>query len=202
MSMTAVRGFSRLKWQEEAFEIEAELNRLAAGLTETQFHAPARDGGWSIGYCIEHLLATGHDYIVLWDCLIAAQSKLPALQGPVVFAYPYNWLQRRLLHLVENSGWGIRLRSPASIVPCVRRSLPKTMEAFRILHRDFAIRLSQCRALDPRRTCIRLPYASWIRLSLGFSFDLVLAHERRHLRQAWRVRHQLIRPEQALESKV
>jgi hypothetical protein len=190
--MAEVRAFNRIAWQAEAHEIEGEFRTLVEGLTESQFHAPPRLGGWSIGYCIEHLLATGHDHVVQWDRLIAAQSELSAPTDPVVIAYPYSWLQRRLLRFVENSGWGIRLRSPASTVPCVRRPLPKTLEAFRILHRDLAFRLAQCCALDPRRTRIRSPYASWIRLPLGLSFDLVLAHERRHLRQAWRVRHQLI----------
>jgi len=189
--MTVVRGFSRLKWQKEALDIEEELNRLTAGLTECQFHAPPRDGGWSIGYCIEHLVATGHDYIAQWDRLIAAQARLSVSAGPCVFAYPYNWWQRGLLHFVENSVLGIRLRSPASAVPRMRRPLPQAVEAFRNLHRDLALRLAQCRVLDPQRTRVRSPNSRWIRLPLGFSFDLVLAHERRHLRQAWRLRHQL-----------
>jgi hypothetical protein len=53
-----VRQFDQAMWLEEATAIESDLSSLVAGLTEAQFHAPPRDGGWCVGHCIEHLLLT------------------------------------------------------------------------------------------------------------------------------------------------
>ena len=46
--------------------IEAELRRLASGLTEAQFHALTRAGGWSVAYCIEHLVLAGRAFLPKW----------------------------------------------------------------------------------------------------------------------------------------
>jgi hypothetical protein len=59
------------------------------------------------------------------------------------------------------------------------------------LHREFIRRAESSRGLDLRRTKIPSPFASWMSYPLGFSFDLALAHERRHLWQAWQIRRQL-----------
>jgi hypothetical protein len=62
-----------------------------------------------------------------------------------------------------------------------------TMERFMSMHCDLTARLEKSRAVDVERTKLQSPFAPWAWFSLGFMFDLVLAHERRHLWQARRI---------------
>src|SRR5690242_2041094 len=84
--------------------IEADLRQLAASLTDAQFHVPARDGGWSVGYCIEHLVLSGRAFLPKWDrALDQANKKNCANQA----AFPYNWWQRKILQHAENP-WSLK----------------------------------------------------------------------------------------------
>src|ERR1700751_1993657 len=77
--------------------IEADVNRLASVLTEGQFHAPSRGGGWSVGYCIEHLILTGQAHFPKWDIAIET-----AVESPATAILPYGWWQRRILSYAED----------------------------------------------------------------------------------------------------
>jgi hypothetical protein len=66
------------------------------------------------------------------------------------------------------------------------------MRRFLSMHNDFARTISRSGEMDMQRTKVQSPFVSWIWYPLGFSFDLALAHERRHLWQAWEVRRRLL----------
>ena len=62
--------------------------------------------------------------------------------------------------------------------------LPETLAAFRAYQVQFIDRLRQANGLDLSRARVRSPAVRWLRLPLGSGFALVVAHERRHLKQA------------------
>ena len=59
------------------------------------------------------------------------------------------------------------------------------------MHHELAARVWASEGLDAGEVRVQSPFIAWIRYPLGLSFDLALAHERRHLWQAWQVRRQL-----------
>jgi hypothetical protein len=59
------------------------------------------------------------------------------------------------------------------------------------MHHDLVARIAASEGLDVRVPNVQSPFLSWWRHPLGFSFDLALAHERRHIAQAWRVYRQV-----------
>jgi hypothetical protein len=185
---TSKNGFEPAECLLAAAAIEADLTRLTAALTEAQFHAPTRTGGWSVSYCIEHLVLTGEAFFPKWDLALKnANGGGCACQQ----AFRYGWWERRLLQYVENpSRW--KRKTAAPFVPCARHSIEETVARFGAMHREFARRVARSRGLDVKHTKVQSPFAAWVRYALGFSFDLVLAHERRHLSQAWLVRRQLL----------
>jgi len=185
--VTAVNGFDVPGWLEAASAVEGDLAQLTAALTEAQFHAPPRDGGWSVGYCIEHLVLTGQAFLQKWDPALKEAGK-EGFQGEQRFRY--EWWQRLLLRYTENPS-RLKYKAPPPLVPSSRHSMEKTVARFQGMHRELANRVAVSRGLDVRRTKVQSPFVSWIWYGLGFSFDLALAHERRHLDQAWRVRRQL-----------
>jgi hypothetical protein len=183
----ATNGFDLGGCLQAAAEIEAELTRLTNELTEAQFHAPTRAGGWSVGYCIEHLVLTGHAFLPKWDLALKECTARECRCGQ---AFRYAWWQRKALQLVENPS-RLKQKTTAPLVPCFRHSIDETVGRFRGMHQELVLRLARCRGLDVSRIKVQSPFVAWVRYTLGFSFDLALAHERRHLRQAWLVRRQL-----------
>jgi hypothetical protein len=179
--------FDLTGWLTAATAIEAELSQLTTGLTEAQFHAPTRTGGWSMGYCIEHLVLTGKAFLPKWDMALR-DAVATKFNGDAPFEYA--WWQRRVLHYAEDSS-KLKHKTASPFVPYSRHSIDETADRFLDMHQQLVRRVLQSRGLDVMRAQVQSPFISWIRYPLGFSFDLALAHERRHLRQAWGVRRQL-----------
>jgi len=186
--ITVVNGFDLPECLEAAAAIEADLTQLTTTLTEAQFHAPPRTGGWSVGYCIEHLVLTGQAFLPKWDMALkeAAQKEWHGEKR-----FRYCWWQRQILHYAENPS-RLKHKTAPPFVPYSRHSIEETVGRFLGMHQELVRRVASSRGLDVRRTKIQSPFVSWIRHALGFSFDLALAHERRHLCQAWRVRQRLM----------
>jgi hypothetical protein len=142
-----------------------------------------------VGYGIEHLVLVAQAFLPHWEKALreAAKASQPNLRPTARYA----WWQRRLLRFVENSSV-VNCQSRKCFVPYLRRSSGETLAAFFAVHRDLVSML--IRTGDVRAPIVKVqsPCVSWIQYELGFSFDLVLAHERRHLRRAWQIREQLI----------
>ena len=184
---TLGNGFAIAATLEAAAAIEADLRRLMADLTEAQFHAPPSLGGWSVGHCIEHLILTGKAYLPRWDAALRQAHDEHCRPVP---EFSYGWWQRIALRLTEDPT-RLKRRTPAECSPYARFSIEDTLMRFLGMHRQFTRRVAGAGEVDVRRVKVRSPFSSHLRFALGFSFDLVLAHERRHLRQAWEVRREV-----------
>src|SRR5215475_15597076 len=74
--------------------IERDLSQLMTGLKEDQFHASTLAGGWSVAYCIEHLVLAGHAFLPKWDLALQEASARGLFRtGPV----QYRWWHRLIL---------------------------------------------------------------------------------------------------------
>ena len=173
--------------------IDENLHQLVSVLTEAQFQAPPRTGGWSVGHCIEHLVLSGRAFVACWDI---AMDAVPTKDSRSRKASVYQWWRRSLLRAVEPP-CRFTTKTSRALMPCSRRSKAETLDRFRNMHVEVARRVEIGRELHADRIRVRSPIASWIRHPFGFSVDLALAHERRHLWQAWEVRRQLLQPDVA-----
>lgn len=183
-----VSGFELEQWQDAARAIEADLIELTSTLTEAQFHASPRAGGWSIGLCLEHLILTGHALLADWD---AAMRGTTPVASAAENKRPYPWWRRLLLRYAENPHQ-LKLRASSPAIPYLRRSIRTTNEAFFETHQEMARRASGVAAAGIHGARVRFPPVDWLSHPLDFTFDLALAHERRHIRQAWAVRRLLV----------
>ena len=98
-------------------------------------------------------------------------------------ALRYAWWQRAILHYAENPSQ-LKQKTAPPFVPYARHSIEETVDRFLGMHQQIVRRVAGSRGLNVSRTKVQSPFVSWIRYPLGFSFDLTLAHERRHLCQA------------------
>jgi hypothetical protein len=169
-----------------AHAIEADIQRLASDLTEAQFHAPSLTGGWSVAYCIEHLILTGHAFLLKWEqALKDAAARQLYGTGP----FPYRWWYRIILGALQPP-YTIKTKTTWPLTPCSRQSIDGTLRHFSTMHRALTRSIGLSVGVDAGRARVQSPFVSWIWYPLGFSFDLALTHERRHVWQAWQVRQQ------------
>lgn len=185
--VTVAKGFDVGACLDAVAAMEADLIQLTSSLTEAQFHAPSRTGGWSVSYCIEHLTLVGLAYLPLWDAALREAARQKRRADP---SFPYAWWQRRILLYAQNPA-KLRRKTTTPFEPCSRRSIKDAVARFLIMHGELARRVNGGDGLDVSRSRIKSPCVPSFRYPLSFSFDLALAHERRHLAQAWQVRHQL-----------
>lgn len=188
--MATIDGFDLAAWREAATAIEAELFHLVDNLTEAQFHAPPRSGGWSVGFCIEHLVLTGRALLPKWDQALRGTDSTSS-NGKRPLRYP--WWQRRILRYAEQPA-KLKRRTTPAFEPCTRRSVRETVVRFLEMHRELTRRAAASQCVDVCKIMVKSPLMPWFRYTLGFSLDLILAHERRHIRQAWNVRSDLVDP--------
>src|SRR5262245_45921232 len=97
--VTIPGGFDLRAWRKAAADVEVELTRLTSTLSEAQFHAPPRDGGWSMGYCIEHLVLSGQAYLPKWDLALKEAAKRTLADEKT----RYGWWQRKILPVAANA---------------------------------------------------------------------------------------------------
>jgi hypothetical protein len=163
--------------------LAAEAEALVLPLTDEQFRWQPAPGAWSIAQCIEHLNVTARMYLPSLDEAIAdAIRRGLYASGP----FTYNWVGRFVVRSMEPPA-RVKMKTPETFAPAESRRRQEIMAAFRAYQVQFIDRLRQSNGLDLARARVKSPASRWLRLPLGSVFDLVLAHERRHLWQAQRV---------------
>jgi DinB superfamily len=170
---------------DQLLSIKQDAPGIVAGLSTDQFQWRPDPKRWSIGECFDHLNKAARNFIVSFDSSLAdARSRRLTADGP--FAYPA--YERLLVHLM---GPATRMRFPApgAFKPSSGHEPAAVMREFFDWQEQFAERLQKADGLDLRRVRTRSPAAKWLRYSLGIAFQTFLAHERRHLAQARRVRN-------------
>jgi DinB family protein len=155
---------------------------LAASVSDLEFVQRAKNDGWSMAECIQHLTATTKLYLPILD---SALSQAPAGEGPYkmdlrgrllkwILEPPYRSGVKTLPGLVPN------IQEPAQVLPdflASQQQLFTAMEPW------------SGRALD--KVWITSPFSKHMRYNIYSLFNVVAAHQRRHLWQAQRVKDQI-----------
>jgi hypothetical protein len=173
-----------LEDQLEAAEREAEA--LVAGLSEEEGTGRAVAGSWSVAECLDHL-ATGN------------RAYLRAMQKPASRARTRGrhrwrparpgWVGRLFVGTLEPPPkWWSKLKAPRSIRPRAAPPLAEAFASFVASHADVRAFLRTNADLDLAGVRFPNPFIRGIRFSLATGLHVIVAHERRHLYQAWRVR--------------
>jgi hypothetical protein len=160
--------------------ISADVDALVMPLTDAQFAWKPAPDVWSVAECLEHLNATARSYLPAIDEGIAdAIRRGLYAEGPFV----YNRIGRLTVYLIEPPP-RMRAKAARDTLPGAGRARRDTMAGFHAYQVQYVDRLRQANGIDLARARARSPLTSWIRIPLGSAFAAMLAHERRHLRQA------------------
>lgn len=169
----------------EAAEHDARV--LIADLDETPGTWRPAPGAWSVAECLDHLATANRVY-------------LDAMRPSAVHALEQGRLRRRPARAGLIGGWFVRtqeppvkplfkIRAPRKIRPRPSPPLADAAERFLASQQDVKEFLRTYADIDLAGVTFPNPFIRGVRFSLATGLHVLDAHTRRHLWQAWRVRH-------------
>jgi hypothetical protein len=164
--------------------INREVQSLTAGLTDEQFNWRPAVNRWSIAENLEHLTAFGRQYLpALDDAIAVGRSRSIYGEGP----FRYGILDRLFAWAMEPPV-RVPFKTARAVTPEGGQPVAGAVRAFLAVQEELRARVGQANGLDLVRVKVRSPFISQLAPSLGKMLGALLAHERRHLWQARRVR--------------
>jgi hypothetical protein len=169
-------------------EATSNAKYLVEGLSDEQLRWKPDPERWSIAECFSHLNVTADKYYPPIDKSMRLARERGLLgHGP----FRHGFLMNKFIRMMEPPPRR-RFKAPRSFTP---RSRAVEDEIPNFLSHQEAIMKRVCEAngLDLARVKLVSPVSRLLRMSLGQSFALLAAHERRHLWQAARLRDELLK---------
>ncbi len=154
-------------------------------LTDAQLRQGPPAGGWSVGECLAHLNTVGRLYLEKLEPALA-EAPTTTGEGPFRLGLVGGFFVRSQEPPVRR-----KLETPRAFAPVSKPQVGVT-EAFFALQDELRVLIEGADGLDLGRVTITSPVTNLLRLNAFEALSLVLAHERRHLWQAARVREAIL----------
>ena len=173
-----------LREQLQAINTDAET--LLRGLNEAQFNWRPAPRFWSIAQCLAHLNRFGQQFL---PTIAEGLAQAAVHNGAPAASYKLSWLERRFCLLLEPPVRA-RFKAPARFMPVPDQRLAEVRQEFQAVQDHLAALLQQAERLPWETIKVASPRSALLKLRLPAMLLVVLAHERRHLWQAWQLRKQ------------
>jgi hypothetical protein len=167
---------------------EQDALTLVAGLTEAQGGWRPGPGSWSIAECFDHLATANRVYLDAMTPSAAralaagSRRRRPALPGVIG-----RWFIGSLEPPAKSLS---RRKAPRLIRPRDAPPLAGAVAAFLVSQNEVRAFLRRYADIDLAGVRFPNPFVRGLRFSLATGLHVIAAHERRHMWQAWRVRHE------------
>ena len=160
-----------------------EVPGLVGGLTDDQFTCVPAPGRWSIGQCMEHLNITTERYLpVLSKAIADGRAAGRTSTVPLTMGFFERWFLKSM-ELPPR----MKTKTRKAFVATTELPLEATVARWNGLQAKLGDCIRSAEGLDFRRIKVRSQFGP-LSFSLGGTFLILLAHERRHLWQARQVR--------------
>ena len=187
--MSETRGTTSLP--EDLREIQSQLTAsdreaqaLFRDLDEEQLNWRPDERSWSIAQCLDHLNVANRLYLApMLYAIEEARRKGSVRKGPIRPGFFGRWFAATMEPPPKR-----KLPAPRKIVPAVRKGRAELIEDWRRAQTETDAVLREAAGIDLNGTRFVNPFISLIRFSVGTGFQVIAAHERRHLWQAGQVR--------------
>ena len=165
--------------------IHREAEALTANLTDAQFVWKPAAGKWSVMECFAHLvIVDGTDLPGICSAIEDAQARGVTGRGPFRYGVLSGWFVRSMEPPVKR----FKVSAPPQYVPpAVVKDPRETVNGFLRIQDEIRDLLGEADGLDLARVKVLLPVGPGLKMSLGRRFQLLAAHDRRHLWQAKQV---------------
>lgn len=162
--------------------ITADTADLLAGLTDASFNWRPEPNQWSIAQCLDHLNNLGFLYLPQLTEKIAQGPKLTGAQN-----YRSGFIGNYFIRLMEPPVKS-KFKAPKPFAPAPEKPLASVGPEFMRLQDVLAQQINSAQAVDWARVKVVSPASKLIKFNLTVAFAVIIAHERRHLWQAWQIR--------------
>ena len=166
---------------------ESDARSLTAGLSEAQGAWRAEAGAWSVAECLDHLATANRVYLRAMEApAVRAREQGKHRRGPATPGFVGRWFAGTMEPPVTSR---FRMKAPRSIRPRTAPTLADAVASFLASQNEMRAFLRTYSDLDLAGVRFPNPFIRGVRFSLATGLHVIVAHERRHLWQAWRVRH-------------
>jgi len=163
---------------------DRDARAVTDGLDENTGTWRPAEGAWSVAHCLDHLAVSNRVY--LQPLVVATTTgrarrqfrKRPARPGLIggLFIYSLEPPVR------------LRMRNPRKSTPQSAPPLRESLDAFLAAQHEIRQFIHTVADLDLNAIRFVNPFQNWIRFSIATGLNVLAAHDRRHLWQAWNVR--------------
>jgi hypothetical protein len=168
----------------ELTAIETDADALVAGLDDEQFNWSPAPAAWSIAQCLDHLNKADALYMErLQPAVDDARARGLRRMGPIAMS----WWGRLFVRSLEPPAT-IRMKAARAIAPAPRKRKAEVCPEFVRIHTHLRGLIENCADLDLNRARMKNPFVGFVPMRAGTALRVILAHDRRHLSQARRVR--------------
>ncbi|HUQ50498.1 MAG TPA: DinB family protein [Terriglobales bacterium] len=158
--------------------------RLTAGMSDAGLIQRQSSSGWSVAECIAHLTLTTREYLSLAD---SAFKDAPRAPGP----YRADWMGRLLCWSQEPPYKHMKSKTLPAFVPGAIEDPLSVVPSFIESQKLLLARLDEAEGIALDRVKVVSSFNKKIKYNLLSFFQLLAAHQRRHLWQAEQVKSQL-----------
>ena len=187
-------GYADIAALEEAYDaVERDARALVAGLTEDQGTWREHPASWSVAECLDHLATANRVYLeAMRPAAELALARGRTRRRPVVPGPVGRWFVAWLEPPVKPR---LKSKAPSKIRPREGPPLSDAFEQFIASLHDTRAFLRRFSEIDLAGTRFPNPFVPGVRFSLATGINVLAAHDRRHVWQAWNVRRAAERDE-------
>lgn len=165
---------------------EQDARALLHDLSDAHGTWRAAPGSWSVAECLDHLATSNRVYLqAMQPPADRARADGRIRRGPARPGLVGGWFVRLLEPPVRTL---LRGKAPAQIQPRPSPPLADAGAQFFAAQREVITFLKTYADIDLAGVGFPNPFVRGVRFSLATGLHVIVAHERRHLWQAWRVR--------------
>jgi hypothetical protein len=187
MEMNRAAASADIAALDEQFNaIESDARALVTGLSAEEGRWRAAPEVWSVAECLDHLASANCVYLQAMRppaerALARGQTRRgPAFPG-LVGRWFIAWLEPPVTPRLKG-------KAPRTIRPREGPALADAFERFTASHDDTRAFLRRFGDIDLARSRFPNPFVPGVRFSLATGVNVIAAHDRRHLWQAWNAR--------------
>lgn len=162
--------------------IRDEIEKKFGDLTSEQINWKSSDESWSIGQCFEHLIKTNELFYVELDKIAAATRKQSLLES-------YSPLSGFFGNLLINSlkKDARKFKVPTQKIAPPSDIDPNIVEVFQAHQSELIGKITAIQNEDWSKIKVTSPFLKIATYKLSDGIQIIIEHEKRHIRQAKRV---------------
>lgn len=160
--------------------VSAEVRALFSRYSEAQLAARPRPDAWSAAECVEHLNITSEAYLPLLQQAFAAAPQAKS-SGERHYRMDFRgWLLKLALEPPPR----FKVKTPPKFEPVAITRIADVLPRFLALQEQLNGFVARANRVAMDEVKVVSPFSARMRYNLASCFNVMLAHERRHLWQA------------------